>query len=47
MVRLLSKIGEFFSQAWASVVEYETMRGKGWILAKSEDGEYFWVGYDD
>jgi hypothetical protein len=35
--------GDFFSQVWAEIHEYETMKARGYKLFKDDEGKYWWV----
>ena len=39
--------GEFITKVWANISEYEAMRSRGYSLMTDDDGNEWWIGYDD
>jgi hypothetical protein len=43
-------VAYFFSilgEVWRRFDEYEAMKARGFKMMRSEDGDDFWVGYED
>lgn len=35
--------GQFISEVWAEIDEYESMKARGYKLFKDDNGKYWWV----